>query len=115
MALVREEEADELEALGERVALAAQAEEMADAEMGEIPDEFTDPITYGIMEDPVLLPSGLSVDRASIMRHLLSNSTDPFSRQALTVEMLKPDDDLLKRIQAWRTEQRLGKRRKEVG
>ena len=92
------------------MALAAQAGEMADAEMGEIPDEFTDPITYGIMEDPVVLPSGLSVDRASIMRHLLSNSTDPFSRQTLTVDMLKSDVVLRDRIQAWKAEQRLVKR-----
>lgn len=110
MALLQDHEADELEALGERVALAAQAGEMADAEMGEIPDEFTDPITYGIMEDPVVLPSGLSVDRASIMRHLLSNSTDPFSRQTLTVDMLKSDVVLRDRIQAWKAEQRLVKR-----
>lgn len=106
MALLPEAEADELESLGERVALAAQAGETADAEMGEVPDEFTDPITYALMEDPVALPSGLSVERASIMRHLLSNSTDPFSRQPLTVEDLKPDDDLRARIQAWKAEQR---------
>ena len=41
MALVPEAEADELEALGERVAVAAAAGVEADAEMGEVPDEFT--------------------------------------------------------------------------
>ena len=52
------------------------------------------------------LPSGLSVDRASIMRHLLSNTTDPFSRQPLTVEQLKPNDSLRAQIQAWKADQR---------
>jgi len=41
MGLVPEAEADELEALGERVAVAAAAGVEADAEMGEVPDEFT--------------------------------------------------------------------------
>ncbi len=58
------------------------------------------------MEDPVELPSGMSVDRASIMRHLLSNTTDPFSRQPLTVEQLKPNTALRAQIQAWKAEQR---------
>ena len=65
-----------------------------------------DPITYSLMEDPVELPSGLSVDRTSIMRHLLSNTTDPFSRQPLTVEQLKPNNALRAQIQAWKAEQR---------
>ena len=41
MGLLPEGEADELEALGERVAVAAAAGVEADAEMGEVPDEFT--------------------------------------------------------------------------
>ena len=44
-----------------------------------------------LMEDPVLLPtSGKVMDRKHITRHLLSTPNDPFNRQALTEEMLKP-------------------------
>jgi len=40
------------------------------------------------MEDPVRLPtSGVICDRTSIMRHLLSDKTDPYNRLPL-----KPDD-----------------------
>ena len=44
-----------------------------------------------LMEDPVLLPtSGKIMDRKHINRHLLSTPNDPFNRQPLTEEMLKP-------------------------
>ena len=32
------------------------------------------------MSDPVQLPSGTVMDRENIMRHLMSDATDPFSR-----------------------------------
>ena len=44
-----------------------------------------------LMRDPVILPtSGKIMDRAVIMRHLLNSDTDPFNRQPLTTDMLKP-------------------------
>ena len=36
------------------------------------PDEFIDPLTFTLMDDPVTLPtSGIIMDRATIARHLL--------------------------------------------
>lgn len=58
--------------------------------MSEAPDEFKDPLMMTVMTDPVLLPSGLIMDRAVIMRHLLNSNTDPFNRQPLTEDMLRP-------------------------
>lgn len=50
-----------------------------------------DPMMCELMEDPVLLPtSGKVMDRKHITRHLLSTPNDPFNRQTLTEEMLKP-------------------------
>jgi len=70
--------------------------------LGEIPDEFLDPILQTLMLDPVKLPtSNVTVDRSTITRHLLSNSTDPFNREALTVEELIPDVELKARIDQW--------------
>ena len=43
-----------------------------------------------VMMDPVILPSGTIMDRSVILRHLLNSNTDPFSRQKLTEDMLKP-------------------------
>ena len=65
--------------------------ETTEEELGEVPDEFLDPITCALMEDPVILPtSGQTVDRIVIARHLLSDSKDPFNRAPLTIEMVKP-------------------------
>ncbi len=51
------------------------------------PDDFVDQLTGALMEEPVTLPkSGVTLDRASIMRHLLSSQTDPFSRCAPALE-----------------------------
>jgi hypothetical protein len=51
---------------------------------------FVDPLMDTLMTDPVLLPSGVVMDRAVIMRHLLNSNTDPFNRQALSADMLVP-------------------------
>merc|ERR1719362_8631 len=58
-----------------------------------------------LMEDPVLLPtSGKVMDRKHINRHLLSTPNDPFNRQPLTEEMLKPDLELKEKIIRWKQE-----------
>jgi len=75
-------------------------------ELGEVPEEFCDEITAEIMEDPVRLPSGKLVDRPTILRHLLSDETDPFNRQRCTVEMLVDDVELREKIKAFRQERR---------
>ena len=89
-------------------AFAAQVKEAASTEMtleeqlGEIPDEFLDPITQELMKDPVKLPSsGAVVDRSTITRHLLSDQTDPFNRSFLSLDMVHDatDSALLKQIE----------------
>ncbi len=87
---------------------AVQAEE---EELGDIPDEFLDPVMSTLMTDPVRLPSsGQIMDRAVITRHLLSDTSDPFNRAPLTANMLVPDVDLLARINAWKEAQRAAKK-----
>ncbi|KAF7104030.1 hypothetical protein CFC21_104959 [Triticum aestivum] len=94
-------------------AKAAAAEAMdAEAILGDIPDEFLDPIQYTLMNDPVILPSSrVTVDRPVIVRHLLSDSTDPFNRSQLTQDMLIPDTDLKLRIEEFVRSQQSRKRR----
>jgi len=70
---------------------AAQQEKQDEAMLGDIPDEFLDPILSTLMKNPVELPASHNiVDRATIERILLSDQTDPFNRQKLTVDMLIP-------------------------
>lgn len=83
-------------------ALARQEELVQDA-----PEEFNDPLLFTLMTDPVILPtSNVTVDRNTIARHLLSDPTDPFNRQPLTLEMVRPDDELKQRIDTWLREVR---------
>lgn len=76
-----------------------------DEALGEIPEEFQDPLLNEIMIDPVLLPtSNVIVDRMTIVKHLLSDSTDPFNRKLLTKEMLVPQEELRRKIEEFRKE-----------
>ena len=85
--------------------LAAKEElDQAELDLGDIPAEFEDPIMGILMTDPVLLPSQHIVDRSTIAQHLLSDPKDPFTRQAMTMEDVVPQDDLKGRIEEWRTE-----------
>lgn len=78
-----------------------KSDEFADA-----PEEFRDPLMDTLMTDPVLLPSGKVMDRSVILRHLLNSSTDPFNRQPLTEDQLRPAADLKERIIQWQREKK---------
>ncbi|KAI3958393.1 hypothetical protein MKW98_011081 [Papaver atlanticum] len=69
--------------LGTRVNDAARKAIETEASLGEIPNDFPDPI---------------SVDRAVIQRHLGNYDTDPFSGLPLTHEMLIPNVELKAKI-----------------
>ncbi|KAL6202593.1 hypothetical protein ACLB2K_026301 [Fragaria x ananassa] len=86
--------------LGSKAKDAASEAMDVEAALGDIPDEFLDPIQYTLMKDPAILPSSrITIDRPVIQRHLLSNSTDPFNRSHLTADMLIPDIELKAKIQ----------------
>uniref|UniRef100_A0A3Q0KDX8 Ubiquitin conjugation factor E4 A n=2 Tax=Schistosoma mansoni TaxID=6183 RepID=A0A3Q0KDX8_SCHMA len=76
-------------------------------DVDDAPDEFIDPIMGCLMEDPVKLPtSGHIVDRKTIYRHLLNDSTDPFSRQPLTMSQVEPQENLRSAVRKWIDERR---------
>jgi len=55
--------------------------------------------TGEIMTDPVRLPtSGYILDRISITRHLLNDSSDPYTRAPLTIEQVISDTEMKKKI-----------------
>lgn len=96
--------------LGNKAKDAASEAMDAEATLGDIPDEFLDPIQYTLMKDPVILPSSrITVDRPVIQRHLLSDSTDPFNRSHLTSDMLIPNEELKARIEEFIRSQELKK------
>lgn len=96
-----------LEQLAERAAECAEQQRLDDEEFVDVPDDFLDPITCSIMKDPVILPtSRTTMDRASILRHLLSDPRDPINRAPLNAEDLIVDTEMKGRIDAWIAEQR---------
>ncbi|KAK9322484.1 ubiquitin elongating factor core-domain-containing protein [Lipomyces orientalis] len=98
---------DALTKFADTVEQTKMADERGEEELGEIPDEFLDPLMYTLMEDPVILPSSnVSIDRATIKSHLLSDSTDPFNRVPLKLEDVIPNTDLKKQIEEFRRSKR---------
>lgn len=96
--------------LAASVAAAKAAEEEEEQDLGEIPDEFTDPLMADLMKDPVILPSSRAVmDRSTIRSHLLSDPTDPFNRAPLKIEEVIDDVDLKAKIDAWIAEKKAAK------
>ncbi|KAH0613172.1 uncharacterized protein H6S33_009552 [Morchella sextelata] len=84
-------------------------EEEGEEELGEIPDDFLDPLMATLMEDPVILPSSkVSIDRQTIKVHLLSDPKDPFNREPLKIEDVIPNTELKEQIEAWIKERRAG-------
>lgn len=101
-----------------KVTEAANKLQTMETSMGDVPEEFLDPLLGTIMNDPVILPnSQMTLDRTSIVRHLLryvftsvtsillmycSDATDPFTRVPLTMDQVIPNVELKKKIEVWR-------------
>lgn len=89
--------------LVKRFIAAKELDDLEEADMGEIPDEFMDPLMADWMRDPVILPaSRIVIDKSVIASHLLSDPTDPFTRAPLKIEDVIPNDELKARITAWK-------------
>ncbi|XP_076764676.1 ubiquitination factor E4A [Xylocopa sonorina] len=92
----------DLDQFAKNVEAAASQKKEEDEILVDAPDEFLDPIMSTVMTDPVILPSSkITIDRQTIARHLLSDQTDPFNRSPLTMDMVKSDVELGRRVQEW--------------
>lgn len=91
----------DFDALPDAVEKAAQKVAEEEGLLGDIPDEFTDPLVNTLMRDPVKLPSGIIVDRHTINQQLLNNPLDPFSRAEMTIDDVVPATELKAKIDAW--------------
>ena len=88
----------------------AKDEADQDVDLGEIPDEYLDPLLSTLMKDPVKLPSGNIVDRPTIEQHLIDHTFDPFNRQPMTKDQVEPCLELKKEIEGWVAQQMSQKR-----
>jgi hypothetical protein len=94
------------ESLPELVGFAAETVADDDELLANAPDEFLDEILSTFMRDPVMLPSGHVVDRSTIQQHLLNDNTDPFNREQMTVDDIKPATELKEKMDKWIEERR---------
>ncbi|GMG56005.1 unnamed protein product [Ambrosiozyma monospora] len=86
----------------ERAEQVQKEDEEEEMELGDIPDDFLDPLMYTLMKDPVKLPhSKISMDRSVLKAHLMNDPTDPFNRTPLRLEDVDDDVELKQRIQAF--------------
>ncbi|KIO02810.1 hypothetical protein M404DRAFT_27705 [Pisolithus tinctorius Marx 270] len=106
IALKPESELEQLRAFAVKVA-ETKATIDQEEDLGEIPEEFLDPLMYTLMRDPVTLPSShVVIDRATIKSHLLSDAKDPFNRSPLKFSEVLPNLELKARIDAFVVERR---------
>lgn len=95
------------ERLKERFREAKEADDQAEEDLGEIPDEYLDPLMATLMEDPVILPlSRVTLDRSTIRSHLLSDPHDPFNRSPLKIGDVIADTETKAKIDAFKQEKR---------
>lgn len=85
-----------------KVASAAELAEDEEEELGEVPEEYLDPISAQLMTDPVLLPSSKqTLDRSTIKRHLMNTPKDPFNRAPLQFSEVESNTALKREIDEW--------------
>lgn len=89
------------ESMPDLVDQASRAVAEDEALLTDAPDEFMDEIMSTFMRDPVVLPSGHFVDRSTITQHLLNDPIDPFNREEMTIDDVKPATELKAKIDKW--------------
>ncbi|EGE00646.1 U-box domain-containing protein [Trichophyton tonsurans CBS 112818] len=64
-----------------------------DSELQErhMPEYLIDNITFEVMHDPVVTPSGHSFERTSILKHIQQSEVDPITRVPMTASDLRPN------------------------
>jgi len=56
-----------------------------------VPDWLIDPITFEVMHDPVITPSGVSYERVGLLKHVKASGLDPLTREPLTEKQIIPN------------------------
>lgn len=72
------------------------------AESREAPSQYDCPISYELMDDPVIAPDGHTYERTVIEGMIDRNAPSPFTREAMTKESLRPNHALRELITTWK-------------
>jgi ubiquitin conjugation factor E4 B len=106
LGLLKDDQLAAFESLLDLVDAAAQRVAEDETLFNDPPEEFLDEILSTFMKDPVILPSGHVVDRHTISQHLLNNPVDPFNRDPLSIDDVKPATELKAKMELWKEEKR---------
>merc|ERR1712228_365124 len=69
----------------------------------EVPTEYECPITYNLMQDPVLVvTSGWTYDRKAITEWINEHGDDPMTKKKTSLEDLVPNRSLIDGIEQWK-------------
>ncbi|KAL0237991.1 hypothetical protein GEMRC1_012465 [Eukaryota sp. GEM-RC1] len=99
---ISESQQHSLQSLLQRVSTLSSFVKEREALAEKAPDKYLDSLSYTLMDDPVLLPnSEMVMDRAILVRHLLSDPRDPFTRAPLKIEECTELSDLRLEIEDW--------------
>lgn len=104
--LLQGEQLEAFESFPELMEAATKRVAQDESLLADAPDEFLDEILSTFMKDPVILPSGHFVDRPTIAQHLLNDPTDPFNRQPMSIDDVKPATELKEKMDKWLQEKR---------
>lgn len=100
-------ELDDITQMVTKVEIVRLEEAEEEEDLGDIPDEYLDPLMATLMTDPVQLPSSKAIlDMSTIKSHLLSDASDPFNRVPLKIQDVIPVPDLKAAIRAFRLEKK---------
>ncbi|KAI5955315.1 hypothetical protein KGF54_001876 [Candida jiufengensis] len=76
-----------------------------DEALEEAPDYLLDPISFEILTDPVITPSGITYEKQHLLRHIKNKGKfDPISKQPLNKDQLYPNLIIKDSIEAYKME-----------
>ena len=74
----------------------------------EIPEEFLCPITYELMDDPVICEDGYTYNRSSVNK--LRNNRSPFTREIINISRAVPNRILKNIIEKYKTDNNINEK-----
>mmetsp|Transcript_26578 Transcript_26578/g.47292 ORF Transcript_26578/g.47292 Transcript_26578/m.47292 type:complete len:335 (-) Transcript_26578:74-1078(-) len=77
----------------------------SDRSMLHVPQEYLCPITFSLLTEPVITPSGITYNRPALMQWIASHHTDPATGNVLDPSWLVPNLVMRDIIQKWLVEQ----------
>jgi len=110
----------EFQAFTERCKVKFEENTLKETFMDDAPDDYVDQLFCVLMDHPVKLPSGNTVDLNQLKKHFINDPTDPYTRQPMKLEDVEEMPELKEKIAEFKKEKleefhkEMEKRRQEI-